>query len=87
MILVIKMRESINEQHATKICARNPPRGAPRVLKGSPAFAKPPLGYKIVIFGARRLKFGLQAVKKKRMICMLERFHPLGALGPLRGSP
>ena len=83
----MNMFVSMNEQPSTKICARNPPRGAPRVLKGSPAFAKPPLGYKIGIFGARRLKFGLQAVKKKRMICMLERFHPLGALGPLRGSP
>ena len=30
LILVINMCESINEQPPTKICARNPPGGAPR---------------------------------------------------------
>ena len=86
MILVVNMCESINEQPPTKICAWNPPGGAPIALKGSPASKKPPLSHKIHIFRERKLKFGMQAVE--RLIkCMPERFHTIGALGPLKGGP
>ena len=77
---------SINEQHATKIWARNPPRGAPRGLKGSPVSEKQPLGHEIHIIGDRKLKLGMQVVERL-LNCMPERFHTLGSLGPPRGTP
>ena len=80
------MCESINEQPPTKICARNPPRGAPRVLKGSPVSEKQPLGYKIHIIGDRNLKLGIQAVERL-LNCMPEIFHTLEPLGAPRGTP
>ncbi len=80
------MCESINKRPPTKICARNPPRGAPKVLKGSPVSEKQPLGHKIHIIGDRKLKLGMQAVKRL-LNCMLERFYTLGPLGAPRGIP
>ena len=80
------MCESINEQHATKICARNPPRGAPRGLKGSPVSEKQPLGHEIHIIGDRKLKLGMQVVERL-LNCMQERFHTLGSQGPPGAPP
>ena len=80
------MCESINEQHATKICAWNPPRETPRGLKGSPVSGKQPLGLKIHIIGDRKLKLGMQVVERL-LNCMPERFHTLGSLGPPGAHP
>ena len=69
-----------------KYVPRTPLERPPRVLKGSLASEKPPIGHKIHIFGERKLKFGMQAVE--RLIkCMPERFHTIGALGPSKGGP
>ena len=80
------MCESINEQPPTKKCARNPPRGAPRELRGSPVSEKQPFGHKIHIIGDRKLKLSMQVVEGL-LNSMSERFYTLGSLGPPGAHP